>query len=212
MSVGNLEKMLKSAPDVASWWEANKQTIETSKGVKDKWKRRSDAAISWLVCGGMVSFFCGFVLATSIDPKDHAFIHVLSVCALISGLGGVGGGLGGWAGATIFRWRHWASLSQHYKEATDRWGLKAQYGEQTFAPQRRAQMLAQLNELGIDPHYIVALRNLDLPNAWWGALNEEICIAEHEKQKQPQVAPTLEEVYVQIEQRTETAKNHVLRL
>jgi len=212
MSVENLEKILASATDVAQWWETNKQTIETSKAVKDKWKKRSDTAMSWLMCGGLLSFFCGFVLATSIGPKAHAFIYVLSVCALMSGLGGVGGGLGVWGGATILQWRHWAYLSQHYKEATNRWGLESQSGDQTFASQRRAKMLAQLNELGVDPHYIVALRNLDLPNAWWHKMNEEICITQREKQEKAQLVPTLEEVFVQIEQRTETAKNHVLRL
>lgn len=208
MSVENLEKMLANAPDVAKWWDANKQSIETSMNVKGKWEERLLKWAFWTILGSCCSLMIMIALCLSLQLKEFKDI-VLSIgnfCVLVAFIG-VGFGACGLVTAQC----RWASFSRHYKEAANRWGwsLDPHTEGKEFSQQHRANLVAQLNDFGVDPHHIVALRNLDLPNAWWHALNEEIVRTQHEK---PQSTPTLEDVFVHVEQRTQAAKNHVLRL
>lgn len=217
MSIEKIYDMLTNVPDVAQWWKTNKHTIETSEGVKRKWEERCERAMIWLaLCGictvPLVALGIGLDAFIDVTGNINGFIHMLLLSGLTGGLIAILGLLGLLVGAPILGRRHRALLSQHYQEATSRWGIDSQAGGKKLLSQHQAKIVAQLNELGMDPDHIMALRNLDLPNAWWRALNEEIVRTQNEKQEQPQVTPTLEEVFVHVEQRTEAAKTHVLRL
>lgn len=208
MSMKNLEKMLADAPDIAQWWKANKQTIETSMNVKGRWEERLFKWALWTVLGSCSSFLIAGALGLGpLSEFKHILVSVVNFFTLI-GFIGVGFGACGLVAAQF----RWTSLSKHYKEAANRWGLDPKSEAKDCSQNRRAKVVVELNELGVDPHRIVALRTLDLPNAWWHALNEEIGHTHHKKQKKVEPIPTLEEVFVQVEQRTEIAKNHVLRL
>jgi len=207
MSVEKLEKMLADASDVAKWWKTNRETIETSWKRKAKREQRLHTWMTYLGCFATFSYLFTLIMAGTTNTLPFIVLCSATIINLLVFLGVAGA-------KTVIEGRCPASISQHHQEAVNRWGLdlNSQDGDKTLSSQHHAKMVAQLNELGIDPHHIVVLRNLDLPNTWWCALNEEIVDTHHEKQQQPQVAPTLEEVFVRVEQRTEAAKNHVLRL
>lgn len=125
MSVENLEKILASASDVKKWWKANKHTIETSERVKNKWEDRCERAMIWLTVCGVPLGSLGFGLHAFIDVtgNTNAFLHILTLISLTGGLIAIFGFFGVWGVKAIFGCYHQSLLSQHYQEATNRWGL-----------------------------------------------------------------------------------------
>lgn len=197
MYLSNIEKMLASAPDVAHWWQTNKETIENF------WKRSAKCEqsffVSALACGAVASVL-SFLILCHMVPLFLGWGILAGLVGFV-GLGFIAMGAGQ---------RRWEGLSQHYKTATDRWGLSPTCAYKEFSRQRRATLVTNLNELGVDPHYIIQLRHLDLPNSWWHKMNEQVCVAK--KQEQIQSISTWEDVFVQVEQRTQSPKIQLLRL
>lgn len=204
----NLEKMLANAPQVAQWWETHRKTIEVYLKRTVKRERRIN---TWMVClasVGSVAYLPYIAGVFSPGLINDFALTMLELCVVI----GLGGFFGAWGAATVIERRSQASLAHHYKQADPCWRLVPSRERQEFSQDDRAKMVKELSDLGVTPHHIVALRDLDLPNSWWHAINEEVGRAKQEQKQTAQSAPTLEEVFVQVENHAKIPTTHVLRL
>ena len=200
MRLEKIQHMLAIAPRVSQWWVVNKKGFENTEKI---WEKRKTL---WGDFNLVLIVLLGVCMIASLFAPG--FWCLVSLCGTLA-LGLVGPlGLGFVAKRIELRRRLFNT--QCYTQGIDQLYFDPDLASQEFSLNQRAELIGQLNGLGLDGEQIVALRNLDLPNSWWHTINTEVANC---TQIIPSQKLTLEEVYIQVQSTIASEKHSkVLRL
>lgn len=198
MTKDAVQQMIANAPEVSQWWNENKSAVEKSWKFWGKWQTRIHFAASLSFMGVLT------VLGFEIYNQSNGVVAYLSVWGVFCVM------LGFVIGADA---RKWNRVAHQHKNASEKWELNFRLFDKEFCDQKRGEVVGGLIALGMDPHQIMSLKNLDLPDCWWHRLHHIVKLAQYDQMTQSAIqGPTLEDVFVQVEAQTQHPTPHVLRL